>query len=553
MKSFATLSLAAILATVLAAIMAAPALAAQSAPQAQVSFGESIDVRVVNVEAVVTDRQGKRAPGLTAADFRLLVDGREMPIDYFTEVRSGEVAAPTAGAPAPATAAGPGEAVGTNYLVYIDDQFSIPAPRNRVLQRLAADLGRMGPQDSMAILSFNGIKLLRLSDWTGDRQALARAFAKAEETPAFGIAMRAAQESDNYTGGCLLNPKSEAAAMWMGSGMELGMRALVAAMRGTLAPPGRKVLLFLNGGWSLPDPPQESSGAPSAIDFPEAEKVFAPVYETANLLGYTLYPIQVHGMLFSDSLWNEARVPIPMQHDFVLSNFEQSEQYNLEVMARETGGKALLNSAKLDAFSRVTADTSSYYWLGFTPEWRADGSRHAIKVEVRRPGFAVRSRTGFSDLSRETEEQVQAESMLLFGRAEVEAALVVTPGALRRVSYRLRELPVTVEIPAEAFSALPDEAGWALNGSLSIAVLLKGFETPYWKTLPVHLELSKLPPAGDRAQWQTLLKLPRSASKLLFALSDEHGGIRSWTQLDLQHLAPATLATPATATKGGKG
>jgi VWFA-related protein len=528
----------------LAATVTAPALAAPADPPSQGSFGESIDVRVVNVEAVVTDRKGNRVPSLTARDFRLLVDGREVPIDYFTEIKNGEVAAPQAGAPAPATAAAPGEAVGTNYLVYIDDQFAITAPRNRVLQRLAADLGRMGPQDSMAILSFNGIKLQRLSDWTGDRQALARAFAKAEETPAFGIAMRAAQESDNYTAGCLLNPKSVAASMWMGSGMELGIRALVAAMRGTLAPPGRKVLVFLNGGWALPEPPQESGAPLSAIDLPQAEKIFAPVYDTANLLGYTLYPIEVHGMLFSDTLWNEARVPFPMPHDFILSSGEQSVHYDLEVMARETGGKALLNSARLDAFSRVTADTSSYYWLGFTPEWLADGRRHAIQVEVRRPGLAVRSRSGFSDQSRETEEQVQAQSLLLFGRPELEAPLVVTPGVMRRVSYRLRELPVTVEIPAEAFSALPAEAGWALNGSLSVALLVKGSESPYWKTLPVRLESSKVPPAGGRAQWQTVLKLPKSARKLLFALGDGHGEIRAWTQLDLQNLAPM---------KGGKG
>src|SRR5215218_7873449 len=53
------------------------------------TFGESIDVRVVNVEAVVTDRKGDRVQGLTAGDFRLLVDGVEVPIDYFTEVADG--------------------------------------------------------------------------------------------------------------------------------------------------------------------------------------------------------------------------------------------------------------------------------------------------------------------------------------------------------------------------------------------------------------------------------------------------------------------------------
>src|SRR3954471_13683568 len=57
-------------------------VAAEQAPQQQVqTFGESIDVRVVNVEAVVVDKKGERVRGLSAADFRLLVDGREVPIE----------------------------------------------------------------------------------------------------------------------------------------------------------------------------------------------------------------------------------------------------------------------------------------------------------------------------------------------------------------------------------------------------------------------------------------------------------------------------------------
>src|SRR5436190_2175846 len=56
---------------------------APRAPQEQV-FGESIDVRVVNVEAVVTDRGGTRVRGLAAGDFRLLVDGKGVYIDVLS-------------------------------------------------------------------------------------------------------------------------------------------------------------------------------------------------------------------------------------------------------------------------------------------------------------------------------------------------------------------------------------------------------------------------------------------------------------------------------------
>src|ERR1700687_1870377 len=79
-------------------------------PPARVEVGESIDVRVVNVEAVATDPQDHVVHGLAAPDFQLLVDGKEVPIDYFTEVRDGQaaVAAAPAAAATPQPAGAPG-------------------------------------------------------------------------------------------------------------------------------------------------------------------------------------------------------------------------------------------------------------------------------------------------------------------------------------------------------------------------------------------------------------------------------------------------------------
>jgi VWFA-related protein len=537
MKRFAIMILAAV-----TAVIASPVGASTAAPVVPATvkpFGESIDVRVVNVEAVVTDGKGGRVPGLSAADFRLLVDGREVPIDYFTEVEAGQAVAPARGgeAPAataaPATLAEPGEAVGTNYLVYIDDQFSIRARRNLVLDKLKADLGRLGPHDRMTVLTFDGHKVTRLTDWTGDRQALENVLAAAEERPSFGLLALAEMRSDNEDSVLLRDSGSAIVSMTYGLGV--GMRAAVAAMRGTPAPAGRKVMLFLNGGWGLPDLRQPDRGAPSAVDFPEAQKIFAPIFETANLLGYTLYTVEVPGVNTYSS-WNDASAMGPTPHDFITTSFGRSVHEDLEVMARQTGGKAILNSAWQDAFERVTADTSSYYWLGFTPQWKADGSRHKIQLEVRRPGLAVRSRSGFSDLSRETEAQVQAESLLLYGFPKDEHPLGVTPGVLRRVSFLRRELPVTVEVPADALAPQVEEGSWSLVGTLSIAILDKSGEDPHWRTLPVHFKSNGLPPAGATTSVQTVLKLPRSTRKVVFAVGGEHGEVRAWSELDLQSL-----------------
>jgi len=523
------------LATLATVLIAAPAFAAPSSTPPS-SFGESIDVRVVNVEAVVTGPRGVRVPGLNAADFRLLVDGQEVPIDYFTEVAGGQAAAsaPASGAPtasaAPAAMASPGEAVGTNYLVYIDDQFSIQPRRDLVLEKLRADLGRLGPHDQMSILSFDGHHLTRVTDWTGDRQALEKAFTAAEESPSFGLLALAEMRSGEEAIPLRETGSSVVSMSW---GIGIGMRAVVAAMRGTPAPPGRKVMMFLNGGWGLPDVPQPQRGAPSAVDLPEAEKIFAPVFETANLLGYTLYTIEVPNPS-TQSSWNDASAIAPTPHDFITSSMGRSAHENLGVMANETGGKAIVNSAWQNAFERVTADTSSYYWLGFTPRWKADGSRHKISLEVRRPGLAVRSRSGFSDLSRETEAQVQAESLLLYGLPKDEHPLTVTTGTLRRVSFLRRELPVTVEVPADALAPQVDDGVWSLVGTLSIAILDKSGEDPHWRTQPVHFKSNGAPAAGATTSVQTVLKLPLSTRRVVFAVGGEHGAVRAWTQLDLK-------------------
>jgi VWFA-related protein len=579
----------AVLATILGAAVAGPAGAADavaSVPPTVNAFGASIDVRVVNVEAVVTDRKGGRVRGLAAADFRLLVDGHEVPIDYFTEIASGAAAAPapaaapaTAAKPAapaaPATIAAPGEAVGTNYLVYIDNQFSIQVRRNLVLQKLAADLGHLGPHDRMALLAFDGHKLTRLSDWTADRKALAAAFAVAEELSTGGLQTVAEERSEGDESQMV--EETGPAAISRGWRIGTGMRAVVAAMRGTPTPPGRKVMLFLNGGWGTPELPQPDTGAPSAMNQPEAAKIFAPVFDAANLLGYTLYTVEIPGVLGlargnDATVMGSANTSIPSSdpnryvqppaaslgqnevllspvatstpEGFITTPYGRSVQANLEVMAQQTGGAAFLNSAWQNAFERVTADTSSYYWLGFTPQWKADGSHHKIELEVRRTGLAVRSRSGFSDLSQATEAQVQAESLLLFGPSQSEHPLGVTAGALRRVSFRLRELPVTIEVPADALVPQVEEGNWSLEGTLSIAILEKGGD-PHWRTLPVHFKSNGLPPAGATTSMQTVLKLPRSTRQVIFAIGGEHGEVRAWKLLDLD-----SIAAPGT---GGKG
>jgi VWFA-related protein len=68
----------------------------------------------------------------------------------------------------------------------------------------------------------------------------------------------------------------------------------------------------------------------------------------------------------------------------------------LEDIASGTGGEPLISNDIPKAFSRVVKQASAFYLLGYamagTP---MDGRFHRIKVRVKRPGFEVRSRTGY--------------------------------------------------------------------------------------------------------------------------------------------------------------
>ncbi|HVR96566.1 MAG TPA: VWA domain-containing protein [Thermoanaerobaculia bacterium] len=374
--------------------------------------------RAVQVEAVVADRRGERVRGLTAADFRLLVDGQEVPAEGFAEV------------PEPA---------GRSFLVFIDESFALAGYRDEVLRNLESQLSLLGPADRMAIVAFDGRGLELLSDWTGDRDALRLVLTRAKARSTAGDSILTLRRS------LARDPLPvRRIEMGVGSAVETSpypsqsdgphvrMRALLlpemtkaiaataAAMREMPVPSGRKVMILLSGGWPFPEPWMIANdpfrATPIGFSSTDPRELFVPIVETANLLGYTLYPVEVHGTDPNVFAADTKRIVTAASTNNSLSTtgWETGVQDALEYMARETGGQALLDDDRLQALARADADTRTYYQLGFTPSWRADDKRHKIRVELRRRGLSVRSRTGFSDLSDKSEAARKAESLLLW-------------------------------------------------------------------------------------------------------------------------------------------
>lgn len=581
---------------------AAPARAEQEPPSS--IFGEEIDVRVVNLEVVVTDRQGNRVTDLKPGDFRILVNGKPVSLDFFSEVREGVALSPAqpetlAAEPAPdvAPSVEPGGEVGVNYLVFIDDFFSIARQRNDVLESLKKDLpARLGPQDRMSVVAWDGGRLTRLTDWTASRAAMEKALDAAMARPTRGLQRKAEFQSfissqslsGKPPGGDLLAATEGGTAgdrvFDSGLGMlaysygemlarQLGSAtsAVSSAMRGSVAPPGRKVLLLLNGSWpfSIQSFISGASGVLISRELPSGEELIRPLTNAANLLGYTIYPVDIPGItsVAADASVNpmEGRgstlAGTALEKDRLAAGYqdllspsfgegqvtpatftdtgnlrEQELQGSLEFIAKETGGKPMMNSNRMAVLERASADTRSYYWLGFTPAWKGNDQRHSVKVEVLRPGLSARSRASFLDMSRRAEVAMKLESAMLFGGVPGAEAMKIELGAPKRWKKgrnRGLEVPVTLEIPMSAVTVVPVDGRYTVEVELRFAASDKLGNQSNLPVVPVRLSAVRPPGDARVIRYQTKVRLQGEADHLVAAVYDRASGRIAAGETDL--------------------
>ncbi|HEY4588635.1 MAG TPA: VWA domain-containing protein [Thermoanaerobaculia bacterium] len=526
--------------------LGALALCAQELPPALPSstFGGSVDVRVINVEAVVTDAKGERVRGLSAGDFVLEVDGQAVPIEYFAEMAGGRAASPP---PAPATAdaappPAPSQALaGRSLLVFIDDLFSIAKQRDRMLEALERDLKLLQPEDRMAIVAFFGGRVDVLSGWTNDRAALSAALQAARKRPAAGnkvVAERrekiedeelvrealAANDPDGGGGdessssgapsiADLVSARIDDGMPALGSRLDKVAPAAIAAMNALTPPTGRRTLLLFSGGW-----PWAGFSVPLAL--------------AASRLGYTVYPVDVQGIDPTMAV-NDASLTHSRTDGYISSPWQQESQYGMELLARITGGKAILNSAGLTALGRVMEDTSSYYWLGFSSKWKGDDRYHPVRVKVRRKGLKVRSQSGFADLSHATQATMAAQGLLLVGGDARTKRLVVEIAPQSRQAKTF-EAVVTVAIPLADLTPVEQEGKWRVEATLTAATMDKTSSFSDLTEIPIHLTLPEKPAPDAVARYHVKMKLRRVQQRLVITVRDPLGGAAVWGEAEIK-------------------
>jgi VWFA-related protein len=354
-------------------------------------FGERIDVRAVNVETTVTDRQGRRVTGLKAEDFELRVDGRPVPLDFFLEVRDRRAIVPeaVAGQPQPALPAevGAGERVPHSYLVFVDELISPITLRKAALRRLSGELDRLGPGDRMAVVAAGESGLVVLCPWSRSKERLAAALAAAGKRT--GHLQPFAPEAVGLAGDQVAMVGKIALEDLRMATFQRMIAAAAQAQRMFAAAPGRKVLLLISGRWE---------GARHEVDRRRGFGLVRPLTDASNRLGYTVYPVQLEAAI---DVLPGAEVPGLLGAGEVIRSKELNgfmrDQQTMAFTAEETGGRLLTLAQGF--LGKATDDLASYYWLGFSTDATGSG-RRTIEVRVHgKQKLKVRTRSSYLPLS----------------------------------------------------------------------------------------------------------------------------------------------------------
>ncbi len=161
--------------------------ASPPAAPATPSFGELVEVNVVNVDVYATDKSGHRITGLGKDDFELLEDGKRVAISNFEVMGSSGSAAPVSAAAAGGSPAAveraPEDAL--NLVVYFDDVNIRPSHRARVLKQLGEFLAQLSPGDRVMMVTSDPGLNVRVP-FTSDPAALAQGLREIGKLSAHG-------------------------------------------------------------------------------------------------------------------------------------------------------------------------------------------------------------------------------------------------------------------------------------------------------------------------------------------------------------------------------
>jgi VWFA-related protein len=399
------------------AVLAAATLSAQEPGQ---TFRAS--TRLVPVDVIVHDRDGKPVADLTAADFKLFEDGKEQKVEFF---QVNVARATGAGRPAVSATATPpldanqytnrpnGAVPLTATVVLFDRLNTRFEDQAQARAEIVKFLGQVKPDERVAlyVLESNAIRVLH--DFSRDSESLVRAIARyrpqtsieqqAADTPPPPTSPIGVAELDAETEAWLQQTTQMVADEFLRRRAQNALAALESIGNHLAGIPGRKNVVWISSAFPLVlgDTVGAAPGAPSmptTFSVPLARA--ANAISTANV---AIYPVDTSGLVASYT--GVAQMPTTVgigraAAPIVNRGTMAATSANTDVMheiADRTGGRAYTNTNAIGAaIGKAMDDGRVSYSLGYYPtNQRWDSKFRRVKVEVRRSGTDVRHRSGY--------------------------------------------------------------------------------------------------------------------------------------------------------------
>ena len=465
---------------------------------AQAQFGETIEVRITNVEAIVTDRGGKPVAGLTKDDFEVYEDGVRQEISNFEEIRESVGAAKLTTVPGDTPAAEEGRRDIRRRLisVFIDNASLEAGNRAAVLPQLKKFLAdNVRPGDGIAVYSWGNSLNVQLEP-TSDPAAISAAIDKlgSHNPNASGQWRQEFQfEIDELIQAYKARGEKpriqDAIAVASGYAMRgtsemrqkaAAIKSVIASLRGV---EGRKVLVMLTqslstnpaeeafhhiylirdefGGGATFNPNVESRGY-------ALQDLAVDIAAAANSAGVTMYPIQAAGK-FTDVPFMDASQSMtvrPGGTGVAISGHTDTSTQTLFAVADQTGGKAMAGSSNWKlAFDTISNDLNIYYSLGYRTTGARQDRMKNVEVRLKKKGYAIRTRKAIVEQTASTEMNDRVAANLFQSRTTNDLNIKAGIGPSTAAGENLVH-PLTVTIPTSTLTLMPD--GTDLVGKFSV-------------------------------------------------------------------------------------
>ena len=453
------------------------------------SFGESIEVAVVNVDVIVTDRDGNRVRGLTRGDFEVLENGKPQALSHFAEYRGASGAVGVDAAAAESTDEPPAQ---PRTIVVFLEKFKLQSFRVEPFIASMKQLVResVRPGDSVTIVLYDRKPFVRL-EATGDVAAaeavldgLSRELVggRFEET---ANAAHEAQEVRDFEADATAfaaqkglsrvptAPKDIVAnaarlhALEARVHMVRRVAAINTILHGMAGVEGKKMLIlatrrlgeYVGAEFYYAAGHPEQMLPPGERDVLDNRALVRTIIDNANAAGVTVYPV------YASADEEPADPSVPDTSRFTMMN----EMAMLQQVAKETGGLTTYGTANIvKLLPSVADDATDYYSLAYRGTAAAGDSTRKIVVRTKDRGLRVRSRQEFvykTDESRMRERLIAAVHGLWKESPFTLAAELGEPTPSGRRTKRHLE----VRIPIGSLTLVPQ--GEKHSGAFSVYVV----------------------------------------------------------------------------------